>query len=152
MDDRIQAIAVEAARQLLQSFKLEHPEWTDDRTPVDALVSWLGLELATFHPNDYAAGTYGWLEPEEDLIWLCRDLPETLRRFTLAHELGHVILHRHAGHQTHIPLSPLDTGISQSAEQSGPDLSSKDPCQAPDVREEVIGLVDSERAEEMLGI
>src|SRR5690348_8870669 len=91
MDDRMQALAVEAARQLLQSFKLEHPQWTDDRTPVDAFLSWLGLEVATFHPNDYAQGTYGWLEPEEDLIWLRRDLPETLRRFTLAHELGHLV-------------------------------------------------------------
>ncbi len=152
MDDRIQAIAIEAARELLQSFKLEHPGWTDDKTPVDSIVSWLGLEVATFHPNDYAEGTYGWLEPEEDLIWLCRDLPETLRRFTLAHELGHVILHRHTGHQAPNPSTTLNTGIPLSAEQPVPDLTSEDPCQAPDVREEVIGPVDSERAEDLLGI
>src|SRR5579884_748070 len=152
MDDRIQAIAADAALDVLHRFKQDHLGWTDDRTPVDEVVSWLGLEIATFHPNDYAEGTYGWLEPEEDLIWLRRDLPETLRRFTLAHELGHVILHRNAGHSASIALPIPNTEISQSTEQLGIEPTFEDPCQAPDVREEVTGLIDSERAEELLGI
>ncbi len=79
MDDRLHNEAVAAARQLLQRFKAEHPEWENDKTPIDELVSWRGLEITTFHPDDQPQGTYGWLEPEEDLIWLCRGLPETLR-------------------------------------------------------------------------
>ncbi len=35
MDDRIQALAAEAARQLLQNFRESHPQWADDRTPLD---------------------------------------------------------------------------------------------------------------------
>ena len=83
MDDRIRTTAVAAARQLLQRYRAVHPQWSDDCTPVDDIVAWLGLYVETFHPYDYPQGTYGFLEPNEDLIWLCRDLPETLRRFTL---------------------------------------------------------------------
>src|SRR5947208_7685168 len=97
MDDRIRAAAVEAAHQLLLRYKAEYPRWLDDRTPIDDLASWLGIHIETFHPNDYPQGTYGFLEPGEDLVWLCRDLSPTLRRFTLAHELGHVVLHRGNG-------------------------------------------------------
>ncbi len=136
MDDQVRSEAVVTARQLLQRFKAQHPEWTDDKTPVDELVMWYGLEVATFHPDDQPQGTYGWLEPGEDLIWLCRGLPETLRRFTLAHELGHAVLHRHADQQQlHLPEPSRD-----------------DPCQVIDVQEEVTGLLDQEQVEEILGI
>ncbi len=136
MDDRMHSEAVATARQLLQRFKADHPEWTDDKTPVDELVTWYGLEVATFHPDDQPQGTYGWLEPGEDLIWLCRGLPETLRRFTLAHELGHAVLHRHAD-QAHLPEAKL---------------SRDDLCQVVDVQEEITGLLDQDQVEEILGI
>ena len=136
MDDRMRSEAVATARQLLQRFKADHPEWTDDKTPVDELVTWYGLEVATFHPDDQPQGTYGWLEPGEDLIWLCRGLPETLRRFTLAHELGHAILHRHAD-QPHLPEAKL---------------SRDDLCQVVDVQEDITGLLDQDQVEEILGI
>ncbi len=128
--------AVTAARQLLQSFKAAHPDWADDKTPIDELVSWHGLEVTTFDPGDQPQGTYGWLEPGEDLIWLCRDLPETLRRFTLAHELGHAVLHR----------------APAQREQQGPELCADDPCQGIEVQEAVTGLIDQEQIEEILGI
>ncbi len=86
MDDRIQALG--AAQQLLQSFKRDHPQWTGDRTPLEDLARWLGLEIETFHPGDYPPGTYGFLEPDENLVWLRRDLLDPVYRFTLAHELG----------------------------------------------------------------
>src|SRR5579864_6401534 len=136
MDDRMRSEAVETARQLLQRFKADHPEWTDDKTPVDELVTWYGLEVATFHPDDQPQGTYGWLEPGEDLIWLCRGLPETLRRFTLAHELGHAVLHRHAD-QPHL----LEAKLSRD-----------DLCQVVDVQEDITGLLDQDQVEEILGI
>jgi len=146
MDDRMQALAAEAAHQLLQSFRGSYPQWTDDRTPLDELTSWLGLEIATFHPEDYPEGTYGFLEPEENLIWLGRNLPEMLRRFTLAHELGHAILHRQVSHE-HIAFNHL-----QPVLEAGQGVTREDPCQTYDIREEVTGLIYQEQAEELLGI
>lgn len=136
MDDRIAIEAVTAARQLLQSFKAAHPGWANDKTPIDELVSWQGLEVTTFYAGDQPQGTYGWLEPGEDLIWLCRDLPETLRRFTLAHELGHAVLHRAPAQRV----------------QQAPQSCAEDPCQGMDVQEAVTGLIDHEQIEEILGV
>src|SRR5256714_14656894 len=129
MDDRTRATAaaaIAAARELLQGYKAEHLGWIDDRTPVGDLVSWLGLEVETFHPNDYPQGTYGFLEPGEDLIWLCRDLSSSLHRFTLAHELGHAMLHRDAGKekQWYHGSTPA---ASPTPALSVPELSREDP-------------------------
>src|SRR2546421_4114369 len=157
MDDRTRATAtaaVEAARELLQGYKAEHLGWTDDRTPVGDLVSWLGLEVETFHPNDYPQGTYGFLEPGEDLIWLCRDLSSSLHRFTLAHELGHAVLHRDAdyGKQwSRVGTSRVGTSPTPTF-QMVPELSREDPCQQPDVQEEVAGQSEQELWQEVLGI
>ena len=133
MDERRRAEVVATARQLLTSFQDENPEWMDDRTPIDDLVAWYGLHVETFHPSDHPRGTYGFLESGEDLIWLCRGLPQTFRRFTLAHELGHAILHRESSHV------PYDL----------PTLSADDLC---DVQEEITTSVEQEYMEEVLGI
>ena len=143
MDVSMRAEAVEAARDLLRRFRAARPLWQDEQTPLEEITDWLGYEIATFHPDDYPSGTYGFLEPGEPLIWLCRDLSLTLRRFTLAHELGHVILHSHISTGHDLPISfasPADAGVS-------PD----DPCQAQDVREELTGLFSQQQAEELLG-
>src|SRR5437764_745459 len=154
MDDRTRATATAAAaaaRELLQGYKADQPGWTDDRTPVDDVVSWLGLEVETFHPNDYPQGTYGFLEPGEDLIWLCRDLSSSLHRFTLAHELGHAVLHRDGdyGKQWH---QASGVGTSPTPTFMVPELSREDPCQQPDVQEEVAGQSEQELWQEVLGI
>ena len=145
MDDRMQALAAGEARQLLQRFRESYPQWAGDRTPLDELTTWLGLEIATFYPDDYPQGTYGFVEPGEKLVWLCRDLPETMRRFTLAHELGHAMLHRQAGQQ-HFSYNP-----SRLATEFGQGAPREDLCQANDVREEVTGLIYQQQAEELLG-
>src|SRR5438105_6259949 len=154
MDDRTRATAtaaVEAARELLQGYKAEHLGWTDDRTPVDDVVSWLGLEVETFHPNDYPQGTYGFLEPGEALICLCRDLSSSLRRFTLAHELGHAILHRDTGEgKQWYHWSRLAASFTPTL--SVPELSREDPCQQPDVQEEVVVQSEQDLWQEVLGI
>ena len=136
MDERRRAEVVAAARQLLTDFQEERPDWTDDRTPIDELAAWYGLHVETFHPSDHPRGTYGFLEPGEDLIWLCRGLSETFRRFTLAHELGHAILHQESSHV------PYDL----------PSLSADDPCQQADVQEEVTGRFEQAYMEEVLGV
>ena len=62
-------------------------------TPIDDIVRALGFAVATFHAAAHP-GTLGYLEPGEDLIFLRAELPEPIRRFTLAHELGHALMHR----------------------------------------------------------
>lgn len=152
MDEQIRQAAVAAAHQLLLRYKAAHPGWTDSKTPVDDLVSWLGLHVESFHPNDYPKGTYGFLESGEDLIWLCRSLPESLRRFTLAHELGHVMLHSDTMHDRLWSRARGGTMILPHAYQQLPELSREDPCQHPDVQEEVVGQSEQELLQEILGI
>src|SRR5712691_6447090 len=150
MDDRTReaaTAAIMAARELLQGYKAQHLGWIVDRTPVDDLVSWLGLEVETFHPNDYPQGTYGFLEPGEDLIWLRRDLSFSLHRFTLAHELGHAVLHRDGDYGKQWSR----VGTSPTPTLRVPELSREDPCQKPDVQEEVAGQSEQELWQEVLG-
>jgi len=147
MDMSLRLAAVQAARNVLLRFREAHPDWLDEQTPLDELASWLGCEIATFHPDDYPGGTYGFLEPGEHLIWLCRDLSVTLRRFTLAHELGHVILHSHIPTGHDLPVSAW----SRSAWMSEESVSAEDPCQMQDISEELDGLVSGSQVEDLLG-
>jgi superfamily I DNA/RNA helicase len=105
-------------------------------TPVDAIVERLGLEVAPFHPEARRGGTLGWLEPGEDLIFLRDDLSEPVRRFTLAHELGHALLHRAAGPPAPVaellgarPASVPDDDTGDAELDGGP----TDPCDDEDL-------------------
>ena len=146
MDDRIQGLAAEAARQVLQSFRESCAQWTDDKIPLNELAAWLGLEITTFDPDDYPKGTYGYLEPRENLIWLHRNLPEGLHRFTLAHEIGHAILHREAAHPYVFSLLLPSVGVIDTG------AASEDTCKEQDVREGVTDLLYQDQTEELLGI
>ena len=166
MENWTRLAAETAAQHLLLLYRAEHPAWTDDSTPVDDLVRWLGLEVATFHSTDYEEGTYGYLEPNEDLIWLCRDLPPSLRRFTLAHELGHAVLHRAPAQQSfalrsRLDALPVSVSVPPSAlplppqtlfQEEIPTDSPEDHCQQPDVQEEISPFNDGDAMEEVLGI
>ncbi len=155
VDNAMRIMAETAARLLLQEYRDAHADWTDDRTPVDALVSWLGLHIETFHPADYAAGTYGFTDPdeEEDLIWLRRDMPDTLRRFTLAHELGHAILHCHSGSRFQALLERnTTTNILSPAQHDIAAPSPTDPCQETDIQEDMNSFFDQDQHQEALGI
>jgi superfamily I DNA/RNA helicase/CRISPR/Cas system-associated exonuclease Cas4 (RecB family) len=85
-----------AAAALLRWLEQQNGPWQDDRVPVDALVAAIRLDVARFSPALHP-GTLGYLEPGEELIFLRAGLPEPVRRFTLAHELGHAVLHRTDG-------------------------------------------------------
>ena len=144
-----------AARLLLQDYRKAHPDWSNDKIPVDELVTWLGLNVATFYPLDYPQGTYGFIDPDEDenLIWLCRELPETLHRFTLAHELGHIILHCHGGRRFQELVLRFSTNSRlitqttlQTIQQSMPDLSRIDPCHDMDVQADMTGYLDEDNS------
>ncbi len=137
MEERIQFEAREVARRLLRSFRASYPQWRDDCTPLEAITEWLELDIATFHHSDEPEGTYGYLDAHDNLIWLRRDLPDTLRRFTLAHELGHALLHRTVSPH----MQPLFESIHAISAPSTTDqgASQTDPCSTEDVREEVNG-------------
>jgi DNA helicase II / ATP-dependent DNA helicase PcrA len=148
MDMSLRLAAVQAARTLFLRFREAHPDRVDDQMPLDELASWLGCEIATFHPDDHPGGTYGFLEPGEQLIWLCRDLSVTLRRFTLAHELGHVILHSHIPTGHDLPVSAWSRSPWLPEASSA---SAEDPCQMQDISEELDGLASGSQAEDLLG-
>lgn len=141
MDILLRLEATEAASDLLRRFGEEHPDWQGDATPLERIITWLGCEIETFHPDDYPDGTYGFVEPGEQLIWLRRDLSPTLRRFTLAHELGHVLLHAHED------ISPTTLSAQEDELQTISDTH----CQGQDVSEDLTGLFAQEHAEELLG-
>ena len=146
MDDRFQALAAEAARRVLQSFRESYRQWTDDKIPLDKLAAWLGLEIAKFGPDDYPKGTYGFLEPRENLIWLNRELPDGMLRFTLAHEIGHAILHRQAELRESAPLPRTAVEFEDQRKEQ------EDQCKEQDVREGVTDLLFQDQVEEQLGI
>jgi DNA helicase-2/ATP-dependent DNA helicase PcrA len=165
MHDQIRNTAIMAARQLLQRYRETHGDWYDDQTPIDDLVSWLDITVGTFHPDDQPEGTFGYLEEGEPLIWLNRDLSRTLRRFTLAHELGHVVLHSTANQQTPALVTALATEYWEHEHQASAYKTvgffqeaallveaPEKPCQEPDVQEEVVGQSEYEHMEDVLGI
>jgi superfamily I DNA/RNA helicase/Zn-dependent peptidase ImmA (M78 family) len=136
-----------AARFLLGQFHTLHPDRYTDITPVNALADWLGLQVETFHASDYPDGTFGFVDPDEEeaLIWLRRDLPETLRRFTLAHELGHALLHCADGAYFLTLLdryAPLEKRRFATDEQL-PEPSRADPCQEDDLQLEMMPVPES---------
>ncbi len=150
VDNAIRQMVEKAARLVLQGYREAHPAWEGDKTPVDDLASWLGLYVETFHPEDYALGTFGFMDPDEseDLVWLCRDLKETLRRFTLAHEIGHAILHCQNGRR----LGELSKQSAEFAQDSQvPEPSRADPCSEEDVQEDMGRYLEQERMQATLG-
>ena len=152
MDNAIRLMVEKAARLLLQRYREAHPGWQSDKTPIDDLASWLGLYVETFHPEDYAAGTFGFMDPDEgeDLVWLCRDLKETLHRFTLAHEIGHAILHCQNGRRLN-ELSEQFAEFAQDSQEPLPEPSRADPCSEEDVQEDMGGYLEQERVQATLG-
>src|ERR1700676_1060798 len=149
MEERLQFEAREVARHLLRSFQESHPQWRDDCTPLDMITRWLDLEVETFHSGDQPEGTFGYLDPQENLIWLRRGLPPRLRGFTLAHDLGHAVLHRKVASRLQLLFESIRAGIPVAPGDEG--ASHEDPCSTDDVREEVSSPTFQEQAEELLG-
>ena len=158
--------AEKAAQLALHAFRREYPSYLEDETPLDELVSWLGLNVETFHPADYPDGTFGFMDPdeEENLAWLRRDMHETLRRFTLAHELGHAILHCQGTTRIQQLVQEVEQAlqasevseiggyrpISSLAPTSALSLPSRsDPCQEQDMD---LHLLDQDHLQDTLGL
>jgi superfamily I DNA/RNA helicase/Zn-dependent peptidase ImmA (M78 family)/CRISPR/Cas system-associated exonuclease Cas4 (RecB family) len=143
-----------AARLVLQEYRKIHPEWTDDVTPLEDLAAWLDLNIETFNPQDYPPGTYGFMDADEDedLIWLCRDLSPRLYRFTLAHEIGHALLHCQEGYRL-LQLAPdfAPLVVQANKDEALPALSRTQPCQEADIQEDMAGFQEQEQMHEVLG-
>jgi len=139
-------IAEQAAQLLLRQFRETHLWWQDDYVPLDELVSWLGLNVESFHPDTRDPGTYGYVDSEESehLIWLRRDLLLPIRRFTLAHELGHTVLHCQPTPQMTLLLHDLLPALEMTRNAQTPPLSKEDTCHKVDVED------DSTENEEVL--
>ncbi|HTI14148.1 MAG TPA: UvrD-helicase domain-containing protein [Dictyobacter sp.] len=155
MDTALRVMVEAAAQLVLEQYRQTHPTWIDDKTPIDDIAQWLGLEVTTFHSADYPIGTYGFTDADEDenLIWLCRDLPETFHRFTLAHEIGHALLHCQSG-QRLLDLSPhFHELISRQNSRSVlPEPSREDPCNQDDVQADLSDNQADRYVQEKLGI
>ncbi|GAC1431281.1 MAG: UvrD-helicase domain-containing protein [Ktedonobacteraceae bacterium] len=152
MDERMRTMAEAAARRVVQRFRTAFPVWSDDQTPIDDVVMWLGLQVETFHAESRPEGTYGYVDPDENehLIWLCRGLPETTRRFTLAHELGHALLHCATTSHIHTVLGDILTTIATQDATRTP--SNEDHCHKSDVQDGSTSATDQEQFQERLGI
>ena len=152
VDDTTQVQVGRAAQALLNRYRDAHSNWTDTKTPLEELAAWLGLTIATFHHEDYPDGTFGFMDDDEDenLIWLRRDLQENFRRFTLAHEIGHAILHSHEG-QRLIELSPQFADLALAQNGAYQHISRSDTCKAEDVQEDFAGFIEQEQLRETLG-
>ncbi len=146
-----------AARLLLQRFWEAHPGLVSDYTPVDVLTKWLALDVADFQAGDHALGTFGYIDPDEDehLIWLRDDLATSLRRFTLAHELGHALLHCRGNQwitafQQELAIVPLAQRGPQFRIRT-PQPSLDDPCSASDVQDSLTAYYEQQYWQEQLG-
>ncbi len=155
---RPQEQAVEAAQLVLRLFKEDHPHWQDDCVPVEQIADWLGLDIACFMPGDHPDGTYGFIDPDQDehLIWLCQGLPESLHRFTLAHELGHAILHCRGNEA--IELLQIELGVTLPATDIGTAHWQRsllptrdDPCSVRDIQDDLATDVEQAYVQEWLG-
>lgn len=148
----VQQVAEQAAQLLAHEFRERHVWWQDDYVPLDELVAWLGLNVELFNADTREPGTYGYVDPEEDehLIWLRRDLPLAIRRFTLAHELGHVVLHCHHTPQLATIVHDLLPLFEITRNTQTPPLSDEDACQKDDVADD--STENEERLQDRLGI
>ena len=120
-----------AVRRLLQMAGSSGYERDDVATPIDSIAQQLGLDVATFHPATRRSGTLGWLEPGENLIFLRAGIPEPVRRFTLAHEIGHFVLHRQPGNTAVPDNEPNDQDCDDFDLNSPFDADSDDEALGP---------------------
>lgn len=133
-----------AAARLLTWFHQQTPISDDTPLPLDTLAERLGIAVSAFSPV-LIPDTLGYLEPGEDIIFLRAGLPEAVRRFTLAHELGHAALHRRKGLAAEI--AGVSGSLDEESEYSRCDDSDLDALATDDSETLGIGQVYSMRAQ-----
>jgi superfamily I DNA/RNA helicase/Zn-dependent peptidase ImmA (M78 family)/CRISPR/Cas system-associated exonuclease Cas4 (RecB family) len=110
-----------AANRLLTLLRERVTASSAPATLVDQLASELGLAVSHFNAQSHP-GTLGYLEPGEPLIFLQQGLPEPLRRFTLAHEIGHAVLHRSGGRAAALAGTAQESTLSPGEWQDDCDI------------------------------
>lgn len=76
------------ADSILEHFGIVRPP-----VPIEEIIERLGIEIVESSDFDLAGAALVSLEPPVARIEVKRTAPTTRRRFTLAHELGHVLMH-----------------------------------------------------------
>jgi superfamily I DNA/RNA helicase/Zn-dependent peptidase ImmA (M78 family) len=117
------------AADLLRWLATTKPAAATPPVDVDALAKALGLDVEPFSPALLDAGALGYLEPGEDLIFLNPQLTEPVRRFTLAHEIGHAVLHRSVGSAAEVVRRLV--GPSYAAGEIRPQQCAESDLEAP---------------------
>lgn len=129
--------AAESARESSSNRQRRHdhdaaagPALRPGPIPLDELAQRLGIRIASFNPAT-RPGVQGYLEPGENIIFLSAHQPEAVRRFTLAHELGHAALHRSWGLTAAIANGVVDAqGAPTSDISLTPDATLSEGCDA----------------------
>ncbi len=155
MDEQMRYLrreAEEVARSVGRSFREAFPHWLDDCVPIDEVATWLGLHVESFHAESRPAGIYGYVDPDENerLIWLRRGLLDPIRRFTLAHELGHALLHCPPTPQMNTLLG--NATMITATEEYVVSRADPDMCKETDVEESATNRTDQAQFQERLGV
>lgn len=87
--------AEDSANLLLGMLNIDDP----DAMPVDpeAIAEALDLKVVTFGPDKFPElnpAPWGFFVRSENTIFVNRDQSNTRRRFTIAHEIGHFLMHK----------------------------------------------------------
>src|SRR5579862_3711309 len=86
--DKEEDVAAELLFSFYRSSFIRHPP-----IPVSKLAGFLGLECRKGNVQAMRNGAVGIVLPDEKTIITQLGYPETVNRFTIAHELGHWLLH-----------------------------------------------------------
>lgn len=81
-------VARQVAHEIWQAWHAQVGDDSPTAVSVRAIVEGHNVTIANLTPAEYPH-TLGYLDPDDDLIWLRPGLAPTVERFTLAHELGH---------------------------------------------------------------
>jgi len=84
--------------QLLQECSIQGPP-----IDVESLIASQGIEVVKRRLDDDTSG-FSYFDPKtnKNIIGLNSSHPSNRRRFTLAHELGHILLHKHEAGGLHV--------------------------------------------------
>lgn len=87
-------------------------------TPVVALAGKLGFDVDEFEPTEDTDSISGAVAHEEQTIFVNKDELPSRKRFTIAHEIGHIVLHGSEGNYVDYrhQIGPTDTHNTKERE------------------------------------
>jgi len=110
------------AEQLLIDAKINKPP-----VPVDELIRRQGLSIARKRLDDDTSGfVYIDAKTKANVIGLNISHSKTRQRFTLAHELGHFLLHKRIGSTLHVDEKDIFVRFRDQHSSDGSDLEERE--------------------------